>query len=84
MNLTFWIGSIGAILTTAAFVPQVLKAHNTRHTRDLSLVMYVLLAAGLVFWIIYGLILNSIPIICANLVTLGLALYLIYLKIIHG
>ena len=84
MNFTFWMGTVAAILTTAAFVPRVIKAHQTKHTKDLSLLMYVMFAAGLSFWIVYGVTLVAVPVICANTVTLGLALYLIYLKVIHG
>jgi MtN3 and saliva related transmembrane protein len=84
MDSIFIVGIIAAILTTAAFVPQVIKAHQSKHTHDLSLLMYVLFAAGITLWIIYGLSLNSIPVIAANSVTLVLSLYLIFLKIKYG
>jgi len=77
-------GSMAAFLTTIAFLPQVIKTHQTKHTKDLSLSMYILFSIGLIFWTIYGVYYNSMPIILANAVTLGLSLYLIYLKVKYG
>ncbi|MFC1568315.1 SemiSWEET family sugar transporter [Candidatus Margulisiibacteriota bacterium] len=78
------IGIIAACLTTAAFVPQVVKAHISKQTKDISLVMCVLLAAGVALWTIYGIFLRFIPIIAANSIILVLSLYLIFLKRKYG
>jgi MtN3 and saliva related transmembrane protein len=84
MDIVTLIGSTAATLTTAAFVPQVVKAHQTKETKDLSLLMYVLTAGGLILWTVYGVFLASLPIILANIVTLTLCSYLLYLKVKHG
>ncbi|MBN2057810.1 MAG: SemiSWEET transporter [Candidatus Saganbacteria bacterium] len=84
MDLIFWIGTVAACLTTASFLPQVIKAHTSRHTKDLSLMMFGLFSLGLAMWIVYGLALRSIPVIAANTVTLGLTGYIIFLKIKYG
>jgi MtN3 and saliva related transmembrane protein len=84
MDIVFIIGSLAATLTTAAFLPQVIKAHNSKHTKDLSMVMCVLLTFGLILWIFYGLAYSSLPIILANSITLLLCLYLLYLKVKYG
>lgn len=78
------LGSAAAVLTTAAFLPQVIKAHTTRHTKDISLAMFVLTAAGVTLWAAYGIVLRSVPVIVANSLVLLLSGYLIYLKIKHG
>lgn len=75
------IGFLAAIFTSGAFLPQVIKAHRSRHTKDLSLAMFLMTATGLTLWIIYGTYLFSLPIIAANSVTLVLNLYLIFLKL---
>jgi MtN3 and saliva related transmembrane protein len=82
--MIFMIGMAGAILTTSAFLPQVIKAHQTRHTKDLSFAMYFLFSLGLVFWLIYGCVLGEMPIILANGVTLVMAVYILILKIKYG
>jgi MtN3 and saliva related transmembrane protein len=84
MDHIFLLGASAAILTTAGFFPQVIKAHRTKHTKDLSLIMYVMLCAGLVLWIAYGISLMQFPIIAANVVTLALCLYIVFLKIKYG
>jgi len=80
----FVFGALAALLTTVAFFPQVVKAHRTKQTSDLSLIMYIMLSVGLSLWIIYGLLLKEIPIIAANAVTLVLCLYIVFLKMKYG
>jgi len=84
MDLILLLGILAAILTTTAFFPQVVKAHNSRHTKDLSLAMLILFSFGLFLWFSYGLVLNSWPVIVANFITLALNLYLMFLKIKYG
>ena len=84
MDFIFLVGITAAILTTAAFIPQVIKAHRSKRTQDLSLLTYLLFSIGITLWIIYGLSLHSIPVIAANSVTLILSLYLIFLKLKYG
>lgn len=84
MMFTDWIGAVGAVLTTLAFVPQVLRIWRTRSARDVSLPMYVTFTAGVVCWLTYGVLLGSWPIIGANVVTLFLALAVIIMKLKFG
>jgi MtN3 and saliva related transmembrane protein len=79
-----YIGIAAAILTTVSFFPQVMKTHNTKHTKDLSLVMYLLFSIGLMLWTVYGFYLNDMPIIVANTVTLAMSLYILFLKVKYG
>lgn len=78
------VGLAAGILTTAAFAPQALKAWRTRRTRDLSLGMYLALAAGVALWLVYGLLIGSLSVVAANAVTLVLVLVVIALKLRHG
>ena len=84
MSHAFILGTSAALLTTVAFFPQVIKAHKTRETKDLSLVIYVIFSLGLMLWTIYGLLLNSAPIIAANAITLMMCSYIVYLKVKYG
>ena len=81
MDFLFIIGTAAGILTTIAFLPQVLQAHKSKHTKDLSLSMYILFSIGLILWTIYGFLIASIPVIIGNTVTMVLSFYLIYLKV---
>ena len=81
--MTTVLGLVAAALTTAANIPQVIKAWRTRETEDLSLRMTLTLAAGLAMWAIYG-VMKSDPVIVANAVALLLAITLSVLKLRFG
>jgi MtN3 and saliva related transmembrane protein len=76
-----WIGLTAGALTTIAFVPQVLKIYAGRSGRDVSLRTFLIFSAGVALWLAYGLLIGSLPIVLANIVTLALALTIIALKI---
>lgn len=76
-----FLGFAAAFCTTIAFVPQAIKVYKTQHTKDISLVMFLLMNIGIILWLIYGLMLNSYPIIIANAITIVLALYILARKI---
>jgi MtN3 and saliva related transmembrane protein len=79
-----WLGYIAATLTTVAFVPQAWRTLRTRDTRALSLLMYLVFTVGIAFWLAYGLVLGSWPIIVSNALTLLLAGTILALKLRHG
>jgi MtN3 and saliva related transmembrane protein len=82
--MTTAIGLLAALLTTAAFLPQVLHTLATRDTRGISLRMYVIFVAGVLLWLIYGVLTGDLPLILANGVTLLLAGAILVLKLRHG
>ena len=79
-----WVGYVGATLTTLSFVPQAVRTIRTRDTRGISLWMYALFTVGVAFWLAYGLVLDSWPMIASNIVTLGLATTVLVLKLRYG
>ena len=78
------VGMVAGVLTTVAFLPQVLRTWRTRSTADISLVMFLIYVTGIVLWLIYGLMLNDLPLITSNAVTLVLAGAILALKLRHG
>ncbi len=82
--MTTAIGLLAALLTTTAFLPQVLHTLATRDTRGISLRMYAIFVAGVLLWLIYGLLMHDWPLILANAVTLLLAGAILILKLRHG
>ncbi|KPM32807.1 Hypothetical protein I595_1234 [Croceitalea dokdonensis DOKDO 023] len=75
------VGLAAAVLTTSAFVPQVYKAWKHRSTKDISLLMYLVFVVGVLLWLFYGIAIDSISIIAANVVTLLLAIAIIVAKL---
>lgn len=78
------IGIIAGTLTTASFLPQALRIMKTKHTKDLSLPMYVAFVIGVAFWLVYGIMLQSISVILANAITLVLAGMILFFKLKYG
>ncbi len=72
-DATTALGLAAATLTTAAFLPQVIKTWRTRKTRDISLGMFLVLCLGIGLWLVYGILRGDLPLILANAVTLALA-----------
>ena len=74
------IGLIAAVCTTFAFVPQVMKVWKTKQTKDLSLRMYSIMFIGILLWLVYGIRIDSLSIILANVVTATLVgMILVYI-----
>ncbi len=84
MNTIDLVGYLAATLTTAAFLPQVLKVWQSRSTKDLALPTLLSFIAGVAMWLVYGLLVNSTPIIIANAVTLVLNLVILRFKLKYG
>lgn len=74
------VGVVAGILTTIAFLPQVIKTWKSKSAKDLSLGMFSIFCTGVVFWLIYGILISDLPIILANLTTLVLSLTLLFFK----
>jgi MtN3 and saliva related transmembrane protein len=81
---TEWFGFAAAALTTGSFIPQAIMAIRTRDTRGVSLAMYVIFTIGVMLWLVYGIALESWPMILANTVTLILAASILVLKLRYG
>lgn len=75
------IGFLAATFTTIAFIPQAWKSWHTRDLSGISLPMYALFTLGVSFWLIYGFLITSWPIMVGNSITLALALVVLVLKI---
>lgn len=84
MDLATWgptlLGSVAAVCTTAAFVPQVVRVLRLKRADEISLSTFLLFSVGLAIWVAFGLVINSVPVILANAVTLVLALTIVLLK----
>ena len=80
MNVDMF-GYFAAILTTAAFLPQLIKTLKTKKAEDVSLTTLLMFIVGVLSWIIYGYEISSKPILIANLITLILNLLILISKI---
>lgn len=80
-TLNLCIGSIAAICTTVAFVPQVIQSWRTRDLSGISLPMYSIFTTGVLLWLVYGILEQDWPVMIANAVTAILAGVVLWLKL---
>ena len=78
------IGSLAAVLTTASFVPQAWHSFKTRDVSGISLGMYSVFTVGVALWLLYGVLLQSWPLMIANSITLALAATILGMKLKFG
>tara|TARA_B100000212_G_scaffold215290_1_gene162836 strand:- start:56 stop:322 length:267 start_codon:yes stop_codon:yes gene_type:complete len=79
-----FFGYFAAILTTLAFLPQLIKTLKTRKAEDVSLITLIMFLTGVLSWIIYGYKISSTPILIANIITFILNLLILIFKIIFS
>jgi len=81
MDTITLVGFIAGTLTTAAYIPQVVRSWRLKETKDISLSMLVLYAAGVSLWLVYGIWTGALPVIAANGISLVLILVLLGIKL---
>lgn len=69
MNYIEIIGLTAAFCTTISFLPQAIKTIRTKNTEGISLSMYVVFTVGTFLWLLYGIMVHSLPVSAANAVT---------------
>lgn len=74
------VGYIAATFTTISFLPQLVKIVKTKSTKDVSLVMYLIMLTGVALWLFYGISINSWPMIVANSTTIILVGSILFIK----
>lgn len=79
--MTDMIGLVAAMLTTISFLPQTLLVLRTGRTDGISLTMYALFTTGVAGWLVYGILVESLPVMIANAITLALAATILGLKV---
>ncbi len=84
LSWTTFVGLAAGIFTTGSVVPQVMKTIKTRHTKDISLLMYIFLSTGIFLWFLYGILLRDMPIMLANGIALVLTLTVLGMKVRYG
>lgn len=78
------IGIIAALLTSTGFIPQIIKTLAIKETKDISLMMLLIISLGTLLWIIYGLSIGDTIVTIANLITFTTTITLLIMKKIYN
>ena len=81
MSTTTMLGYFAGFLTTIAFLPQVLKTWKSQSASDLSLGMFSVSTVGVFCWLVYGFLLQEMPMIVWNGITFLLVLMILIMKL---
>ena len=78
--MTEWVGAIAGIFTTVAFFPQVWKTLRTKSAQDFSFVWLAMTLSGVLLWLIYGVLIQSVSLVAANTATFACVLAIAVVK----
>lgn len=81
MSLATLIGLIACLLTTGSFLPQIVKTIKTKDTKSLSLGMYLVYLVGVIFWFVYGFMIQETAILVGNTFSLTFGLIMLIMKL---
>lgn len=81
MDTTQIIGLTAGVLTAGSMLPQVVKSWKEKKAEDVSLIMLIVLIAGIALWILYGIKKNDLPIIATNAFSMLVNVTMIVLRI---
>lgn len=79
--MTQTIGIIAGILTATSLLPQLLKILKEKKADDVSIVMLLVLMAGVALWVYYGILRDDWPIIITNAFSLTLNVVTLFFKV---
>ncbi len=80
LYLSELIGYAAAFCGTVSLIPQIVKLWKERSAKAISTTMYLIYSLGVVLWLIYGIMINSIPLIIAEIITLVLSIAILIMK----
>ena len=69
-----------AFCGTVSLIPQVIKIWKEQSAKAISGNMYLIYSLAVVLWLIYGIMINSIPLIVAEIITLALSVAILIMK----
>lgn len=78
------IGFAAGFLIALSMLPQVLKSYRTKSVGDLSFLMLLIILLGTALWVVYGFLIESLPLIAMDGFGFAVNLVLILMKISYG
>lgn len=60
------IGFLAGFLTATIMIPQIIKSIKTKSVGDISLLMLIIYMSSSILWMIYGILIKSLPVAIAD------------------
>jgi MtN3 and saliva related transmembrane protein len=84
LTLTEFLGFIAGVLTTLSLVPQIIRVFRLKSAREISTTFTSLLLAGMLIWLVYGIVGGLVPVMLWNAIGAALVGTLLYAKMRYG
>ena len=68
MTILSTLAMVSGIASTFAFIPQVYKIFKRKSAKDISIASYLFMIITGIIWVLYGLEIQSLPIVIPNLI----------------
>ncbi len=81
MDAIQYVGTGAGILTACSMVPQLVKIVKEKKAEEVSLLMIIVLLAGLSLWVVYGIMKDDWPIIITNCFSVMVNLLLLFFRV---
>lgn len=78
------VGILATVLTVVTLFPQIYKIVKSKHTKDISMLTYVILSCGAGMWVIYGLLIGDGAITITNTIVVVSSLTIVAYKLKYG
>ena len=75
------IGIMAGILILSGWIPQIVKGYKTKRLNDVSPYLMILIFAGALLWLIYGMALDDVYIMGVNVDAMVLTMILLSMKL---
>ena len=75
------IGIVAGILILSGWVPQIVRGYKTKRLNDVSAYLMILIFAGAVLWLVYGIALDDVYIMGVNLAAMVLTMIVLSMKL---
>jgi len=75
------IGILAGILILSGWVPQIVRGYKTKRLNDVSPYLMILIFAGAVLWLIYGIALDDVYIMGVILAAMVLPMIVLSMKL---
>lgn len=69
-NLLMMITTVSGSIMSLVYLPQIYKIWKRKSVEDISIVFFLILFVGMIIWLMYGLSINNIPLIAANIISI--------------
>lgn len=75
-----YVGYAGGFVSAITFLPQVIKIWKTKSVKDLSSLTLLFLFLNVSLWLVYGILVNAMPIMVTNGIVLSMIIAMIFFK----